>query len=616
MNAYEINHQSDGNVKRGKQFEEIDVSDIKTNLFNLSFDSRITFNSGLVYPVFSKEALPGDNWKINVSALIRAAPLAAPVYQKYDVFFHFFKVPNRLTWAHWREFRSPGDGKVSMSGMSEYVPPTVPYLTVGDFFATAYGHSDSDIDTFAELNSNVYCKLWDCFNLPSPILYSRIPTVDCDIQGMPSVDIATADITNFALWTEKVSTLFFRAYYLAWYEFYRDENNYTTAELDITIDGSDMTNAPLYRLLPRAWEKDYFTSALVSPQRGAAVGIGLAGQAAVKIKSPDGTTGFGIPIHSMNSSGITNEPDGIKAVASYPDNPSIYDVQYETNKVMQSYSAQATDNGNTVGSWVALLPNELQIGYAELQSASAITIEQLREASRLQEWLEKQARCGSRYTEFLLSHFGVTSSDARLQRPEYIGGGKLPVNISDVMNNTDSNAGSYVGKAISTGDNIIAETYCEEDCIIIGLMSLLPRTSYSQGIPRQFRRFDYLDYASPEFAQLGEQEVKNYEIFLPFPTSQQEVVDDGVFGYQARYQEYKYSPDEIHGEFRGSLSYWTGSRLFKATPSLGQSFIDCQPSYRMFAISMSDTVDHWYADLWFDVRCYRKLPEFNEPTLL
>lgn len=613
MNAYDINHQSDGNVKRGKQFEEIDVSDIKTNLFNLSFDSRITFNSGLVYPVFSKESLPGDNWKINVSALIRAAPLSAPVYQKYDVFFHFFKVPNRLTWSHWREFRSPGDGKVSMSGMSEYVPPTVPYLTVGDFFETAYSNTPGvTIDTFSELNSNVYCKLWDCFNLPSPILYDKIPTVDCDIQGVPTLDILTGVRDNFGLWTEKISTLFFRAYYLAWYEFYRDENNYTTAELDITIDGSDLTNAPLYRLLPRAWEKDYFTSALVSPQRGAAVGIGLAGTAAVK-GSGSVVPLVGLGSASQHPTGLADTfPDAGKSSAVNP--PQAVDYNGNTAYAISKDPYDVGGTGNVI--WTTYLPQDAIIGYAELQSASAITIEQLREASRLQEWLEKQARCGSRYTEFLLSHFGVTSSDARLQRPEYIGGGKLPVNISDVMNNTNTDAGSYVGKAISTGDNIIAETYCEEDCIIIGLMSLLPRTSYSQGIPRQFRRFDYLDYASPEFAQLGEQEVKNYEIFLPFPTQPSERVDDGVFGYQARYQEYKYSPDEIHGEFRGSLSYWTGSRLFKVTPSLGQSFIDCQASYRMFANTKAETVDHWYADLWFDVRCYRKLPEFNEPTLL
>lgn len=603
-------HNSSGAVDRGKQFEEIHLHNVDYNRFDKSFDNRITFNTGPIYPVVKQKGYPGDVFHCNISALVRAAPLAAPVYQKYDIYFHGFFVPDRLLWSHFKEFRSPGDGEVSMAEMLTYQPPALPSIAIGDFFSAA---GLEDMQTVAELNASPYAKLWDCFNLPSPLEYSGIGVGDdgVEILGVPSVEInydATEDTTE-------IESLPFRAYYLIWYEYYRDQNNYKSSKLNIGLDGKETTdgNLSLFHLMPRSWEKDYFTSCLPSAQRGAPVSISLGDAAPVYANGASAAVSLRNPIFSMQVNNTQNVVEN-KLTNWKWGTESDYHAVF---KGAQSGAAD-TNLSTAVGidgtmQFGSSVGNPSLIGYADISAASAVTIESLRVASRTQEWLEKQARAGSRYNEYLLSHWGVVPSDARLQRPQYIGGGKAAISISEVMNTTSTDAGSYVGKAIGSDNNLgFGDFYCEEDGYIFVMMSILPRTSYSQGIPREWRMFDPLDWVNPEFANLGEQEVKVDEIFHDFsnPSNSEE-----VFGFQARYQEAKYSFDEIHGEFRTSLNYWTESRLFNSSPKLGYDFISCNASDRVFNITANDIADHWYADIWVNLLVDRKLPEFSIPQL-
>lgn len=594
-------HDSSGAVTRGKQFEEIHLHDIDYNRFDLSFDHRITFNSGPVYPVLCKRGYPGDKFHCSISALVRAAPLAAPAYQKYDIYFHGFAIPIRLLWSNFREFRTLGNGTVPMSESSNYVPPALPRMKIGKFFTDCV--ELGSIQTLSALNADPYYRLWDSLNLPSPFVYSSDFGTPYESTGALSVTIDQ----NATLDTEEISSLPFRAYYLVWYEYYRDQNCYDASILDIMQDGDENDeNLSLFRLMPRAWEKDYFTSCLPSAQRGAPVSIPLGDSA---------------PVYLNQSTDVKLNEPRFKRVSYATPATIAYDVlgNDTSNPNTAAFSNEQDVRDTTAGrirEVIASLSTDSNsglIGYADISAASAVTIESLRVAARTQEWLEKQARCGNRYNEFLLSHWGVISSDARLQRPTYIGGGKTVVSISEVMNQTSTDPGSYVGKAISSDNDLgFGDFEVEEDCYIMVMMSLLPRTSYSQGIPREWRQFDPLDWVSPEFANLGEQEVKVDEIFHTFDDND---ANNETFGYQARYQECKYSFDEIHGEFRHNLAYWHASRIFENAPKLSEPFISCNPSARTFNIVNPDAADHWYADIWINLLVDRKLPEFNVPQL-
>ena len=260
-----------------------------------------------------------------------------------------------------------------------------------------------------------------------------------------------------------------------------------------------------------------------------------------------------------------------------------------------------------------------QSHFADLSQATAATINDLRSAIRLQEWLEKNARGGSRYIESILSHFGVRSSDARLQRPEFLGGGQVPINVSEVLQTSASELatggvkpstpqGTMAGHGISVGQNNRVSYRCEEHGYIVGILSVMPKTAYQQGVPKKFLRKDKFDYYWPEFAHLGEQAIQNQEIFIDSDPDELEK----TFGYIPRYAEYKYENDTVHGEMRDTLKFWHLGRIFDNQPQLNAEFIECDPSDRIFAVLEQE---HFYAIINHSVRAKRLMPYFGTPTL-
>jgi len=373
------------------------------------------------------------------------------------------------------------------------------------------------------------------------------------------------------------SALPFRAYQLVWDEYYRDQN--LAASLDISKASGSVTGtelAKLYVLRKRAWEKDYFTSCLPWAQRGGAVGTPITGD-----------VGPG----TLRTGDVRKDSDDTLATGDLTANIGVM-------------KAGADDAYADI------------IGAGDLDNAS-VDINELRRSVRLQEWLEKNARAGGRYIEQLLAHFGVISSDARLQRPEYLGGAKNPVVISEVLSTFQTEAeglpqGNMAGHGISVGANNGFSKRFEEHGFIIGMMSVLPRTAYQQGMARMWSRFDKFDYFWPEFANIGEQEVKNKEIYVNWNATSDE--PEGTFGYQSRYAEYKYAPSTVHGDMRDNLSFWQMARIFDDVPVLNEAFVTSDPTQRIFAVT-DETVHKLYCQIYQKVDALRPMPYFGTPSL-
>lgn len=504
---------------KNRLFNKVQIRKPGSNLFDLSHEKKLSMNMGDLVPIYVEEVVPGDKFRLRTESLVRLAPLTAPMMHRVNVFTHFFFVPNRLVYQDWETFITGGeDGK--------QVPafPTV---------------------RFEETYKPLAGQLPDYFGIPT-VLPSETIVNPLDVSALP-----------------------FRGYATIWNEYYRDQN--LQPKLAVTKNGTcDSTErAIICAMRKRAWEKDYFTSALPWAQRGE------------EVQMPT-------------------------------------DIQYSTYANIYNQGPDHSPVGagpvNTVAGSPGWLSNGTDTLKIENIESIGTTINDLRKAVRLQEWLEKNARAGSRYIEQILSHFGVRSSDARLQRPEYLGGGKSPVVISEVLStfNSETVPGAEMyGHGISAGGNHAFSKYFEEHGYIIGIMSVLPKTAYQNGVEKTWTKFDKFDYYWPEFAQLGEQAVLNQEIFKNY-TGSNDAKD--TFGYQSRYSEYKWKNSTVHGDFKTTLDHWHMGRVFSATPGLNSAFVTSDPTHRVFADTV--TTDHkLFVQIYNDVKAIRPMPIFGTPTL-
>ena len=462
----------------------------------------------------------------------------------------------------------------------------------GDTFqcdANGFGRLATPIVPFMD---NLYIETF-FFAVPYRIIWDNWEKF-CGEQTNPGdstdylVPTLSTTVTNSTLYdylgvpTDKALTfnnLAGRAYNLIWNDWFRDEN----LQDSLTVDkGDGPDNITNYTLQKRGKRHDYFTSALPWPQKGDAVTLPLGTSAPI---AHDGVNGSGLSVFST----VNDQNNGM-----YLQNQSPYG-----DLVSASNNPAATPL------------------YADLSDATAATINQLREAFQIQRFYEKNARGGTRYTEVIQSHFGVTSPDARLQRPEYLGGGKDRINVDPIAQTSSTDAttpqGNLSGYA-TTGfiGHKFSKSFTEHS-VVIGFANVYADLTYQQGLPRHFSRQTKFDFYWPSLAHLGEQSILNKEIF-----AQGTSADDTVFGYQERYAEYRYRPSYITGQMRSnfaqSLDIWHLAQDFGTLPALNASFIEENPPVdRVTAVTSYPNI---ILDMFFKLKCARPMPTYGVPGLI
>lgn len=580
--------------RKNNRFSQIPNSPIQRSIFDRSHDYKTTMDAGYLIPFFVDEVLPGDTFKLRVNAFVRMNTLVAPFMDNVFMDTFFFFVPSRLVWDNWQRFcgeqKNPGDS-------TDFLIPSL-----------------SGTNTFA--NGSIF----DYMGLPTGV---ALDPANTPINALP-----------------------FRAYNLIYNEWFRDENLIDSIPIT-TGDGPDPISN--YTLRKRAKRHDYFTSALPWPQKGPSVDVGLTGNAPVRGFGPDQTwtftnnstqtpTGEGWQLGRNNSTLMPNQANqyigaSFRGLISSGNIATAW--QHSREETVDNYYAvmhQTSDKDSTglVGLrgfqdpasffWFkngGLYPSNPDTLYADLSGVSAITINDLRQAFQIQKFYEKWARGGSRYTETLRVMFNVISPDARLQRPEYLGGTHSRVNVVPTAqtSSTDSVSPQSNLSAFGVlGDSAhgFNKSFVEHG-YVIGLCCLRADITYQQGLNRMWSRRQLFDFYWPTLAHLGEQVVYNREIY-----TQGTADDNGVFGYQERYAEYRYKPSMITGKLRSTdpqtLDVWHLAQKFDTLPKLNQDFIEENPPInRVIAVQNEP---QFFADFWFDLKTSRPMPVYSVPGLV
>lgn len=443
-----------------------------------------------------------------------------------------------------------------------------------------------------------YRLLWDNFKKfngeqknPGDSTDFLIPTITCPAGGWSVGSLSDyfglpTGVANLS----GISSLWHRAYNLIWNEWFRDENLQNSVSVP-TGDGPDAdTN---FTLLRRGKRHDYFTSSLPWPQKGPGVNLPL---------------GTSAPISGLYVAGSTTAYSGS---AGTP-----YDSVGHTMATGHQVFSGSNILIDSTGSGVASSSN-LPAMYADLSKATAATINTLRQAFQLQRMQERDARGGTRYTEIIRSHFGVISPDARLQRPEYLGGSSSRVHINPVQQTSSTDSTTPQGHLAAFGvtadtGNGFTKSFTEH-CVVIGLVNVRADLTYQQGVPRMFSRSTRYDFYWPALAHLGEQAVLNKEIY-----AQGTAVDNQVFGYQERYAEYRYFPSKITGKFRSTyaqpLDVWHLAQKFTSLPALNDTFIQDNPPFARVVAVPSEP--QFLLDTFLELKCARPMPVYSVPGMV
>lgn len=496
----------------------------KLNKFNLSHTYTSTCDMGYLLPVACIEVLPNDWFRIRDEFLARFLATLAPVMHIFDIELRWWFTPTRLVFNKWQDFITGGpDGNDST---------VLPFITAPkEGFAVG--------------------SLMNRLGVP---------------HSVPNI---------------KVSALPARVYNLIRNEFYRNEVLQDPVPVSMESGEDTITNVNLLRA---CWERDYYTQAQPSPQKGPDVTLGLNGSA---------------PVTFDNSANKLTKWSGGAGPGQF-------------DGVQMNGDANCLRNADT-----GVPLNLKDLGgtlTADLSQASAVTINALRYASAVQQFQEANALTGNRYPEFIPAQYGVFCPDASLQRPQYIGGMKSPMVISEVLQTssttTDSPQGNMAGHGVSAGISPEIRFHAREFGYLMCLMTIRPKTAYFQGIPKFMSRETRYDYAIPIFAHIGAQAIKNKEIFATGTAE-----DDKVFGYTLRDDDYRFIPNMVTGQMTKTLDFWTAARKFAEAPKLNSKFVESDPTTRIFAVEDAQNSDHIVFQIAHHIKALRPLPKQGVPGM-
>ena len=543
-----------------QHFAQVPHAEIRRAKFDRPFNLLTTMNEGDLVPIYVDEVLPADTFKINLNALVRMATPLYPVMDNANIDFYFFFVPARLLWNHFENLMGQND--------STFWAETVEYTTP---------------QTKAPANG---------WNVGTIADYMGIPT---GVKGL------------------SVNSMPFRAYAKIWNEWFRDENlqqPVTQSKDDTTTTGSNtgtnLTDAEAGGLPLKVCKyKDYFTSCLPSPQKASEpVNIPMLGNAPVRLFLPDTE-------NTVTSYGA--DKDGAIKVESTMINAP-WTMNSET-----AYELRATRQSNNLFYDAAGNKQTYADFRADLSTVTGATINELRQAIAVQHIFERDARTGTRYKEILKGAWGVTSPDARLDRSEYIGGYRLPININQVIQTSSTDSTSPQGNTAAYSMTTMSRNMCTysatEHGFVLGLAAIRVDHSYQQGLSRMWTRSTRFSYYDPMLANLGEQAVLNQEIY-----AQGTAKDTEVFGYQEAWADYRYRTNMVTSEMRSTyaqtLDAWHYADKYDTLPTLSNTWIKegTENIDRTLAVQSSNS-HQFICNFYFDQSWTRPMPVYSVPGL-
>ena len=543
-------------------FDSIRVTTPRRNRFKKDHEVKLSCKAGQLIPFVNQHVVANETVNCSTEALVRFAPLMAPIMHRFNLRTYYFFVPYRLLMEDVETFFTGGKSGTEF-------PPIVHLSNTGS-------EDSSDIQSF--------------FGVGSLSDYLGIPTVN---------DISTTDaelIFQSGIFPD-INLLPHLSYNLIMNEYFIDENVDEPLYFDInntTLNLADCTRN--FKIFNKRWPKDYFTSALPWTQRGEEVKLPMDPQNVVLDK----------PSLAIKHQKLYDRVSGLSS-----------DLSHES--LSQGFESVGFDSRDGLtGNSLDIDPN----GTLKTDGSTSITINKLRTAIKMQEALELTARCGYRFKEYLIGRFGVCPPDSRLQRPEFLGGGNTPVVISEVLQTSQStegadgsNQGNMAGHAVSVSSQHSFKYHALEPGIVLGILCVFPTATYQQGLNKFWTKKDRFDFYDPLFAHLGEQEVLSTELdFWHTLNTYQDV--SMLFGYQSRFAEYKTIQSSVHGAFRDSLQFWHAGRIFDNAPALNSDFlkIDSSDFKQIFNVNDQD-VENIYLHLYVSYESKSPMPKFGTPYI-
>ena len=538
----------------------------KLNAFNLSHEHKMTCEMGYLVPNLLMEVEPGDTIDLRSSIFCRAEAMLAPVMHRYDVIQHYFYWPKRCAMPkHWEDYITGGEEGNDETVWPYMMSPATGYArgSLGDYLGLP---CDTRVDTSAGST--------ETSQVQSAFAHSAVP---------------------------------FRMYAEIFNYWYRNENLQTKLTWSDQPGLDNTTNTTLQK---KNWPKDYFTSALDRTERGEPTYLPFSGVDEIPV------IGNGISL------GLTDGTMNVGLSSSTANNDRLFGTNNDYGKTVGTAHTTGTSSSLKV---MGVTTDVTKSGLiAKGGSAISLSYRDFQLTARMALFKRRLERAGSRLVEWTSEFFSVRVPDDRICKPIFLGGFRNPLMITPVEQTSSTDAvspqGNLAGRGTASGQSRKIRKSFVEEGLIMGIMCIMPKAEYSQGLHRLWTRKTRWDHFVPMFDVAGDQEIKNSEIYTQGDStvdSDGAVYDEGTFGYKPAYQELRSIPSSVHGEMRkgGSLTFWTGGRLFDSLPQLNSAFVTADPSNRIFAVT-AEGVHHFTIEAFHEIRALRLLDKYGNPSII